>query len=408
MPLTIFTNEREGIKHGGNPDRDDPSRTYDRPEKLEGTIRAARALVDVQARAAGVGGEINLASELLRMGTKAPVEPISMKESLRVPTDAELCLAHTPEYLARFREIARQAKLNPGFHDFGPEAQVSAGTYEAALSAVGATLEMVDHVLCKPGSTGFALVWPPGHHAEPHQAMGFCYFNNAAIAALYARDHDIPPGREPRRVLVIDVDHHTGNGTRLALANQSNILLIDMDYEAPYDEALGQYTDHDIDPVTGERSNSGKEYPYRRDDHSIGARAHPITQADNIIEIRSAKGPSENPNPGELMELFLDRSLPRIKEFKPDVVIWSLGIDSAMGDALGGLGHVPGSFYTMLRGLRLLLPEASHAGVLEGGYDEDNWKRVLPACLYALHHAADDPMNHSEFFGQRRLLFIQD
>ncbi len=400
MGLKILTNETLGRRHQGNPDRDNPQDTFDCAAKLEGTLRAARELTTLTEQAAPQG-TASIAPSLLAAGTSAEITPIVMVESVRSVSRAELELAHTSEYLDKFAERDRVARTQVGVIEFGREAGISAGTYEAACSAVGASLEMVDHILEEANQTGFALVWPPGHHAEPDGAMGFCYLNNVAVAARYARDRpqQVRP-ESSNRVLVIDIDHHAGNGTRSALANQRDILLVDLDYVAAYDERLKQYVDHDIDPKTGALSNSGKEYPYRRDDASIGAVAYPIVQADNIIEQRFPKT-----SPEVLVDTFTDKVLPKIKEFKPDVILWSLGIDSAAGDWLGGLGHVPGSFYTLIRGLRLLFPEARHGGVLEGGYDPENWKRVLPTCLYAFHHPADDPKNHSNFFARRRSVF---
>jgi acetoin utilization deacetylase AcuC-like enzyme len=229
--------------------------------------------------------------------------------------------------------------------------------------------------------------------------MGFCYLSNAAIAAKYAREHRIRARRgEPNRVAVIDIDHHRGNGTGAGAAGESDILFVDVVYKSSYDEVRRCYTDGDgVDPVSGRYINSGKEYPYTRDDASIGARAHRVVTAPNILSLEMGQSTAE-----QIMERFVTEALPRIRAFKPDVILWSLGVDSALGDPLGGLGNLPSSFYTFTRGMRLAFPNARHGGVLEGGYQPENWARCLKPALLGLHLPANNPPDRSKFFARFR------
>jgi acetoin utilization deacetylase AcuC-like enzyme len=246
------------------------------------------------------------------------------------------------------------------------EADASPGTFDAALSSVGTALDAVDKVIADQSATAFALVWPPGHHAEPSRAMGFCYLSTAALTALYARNHCTTAtlGRN-HRVALIDIDHHRGNGSASILANQPDILFIDQVYRSSYDEQAKRYTDGTLDSTTGRYSGSGKEYPYTRNDASIGASAHPVVDAPNIVKLEHEGFQSAD----TLTARFIDEALPRLNDFKPDIIIWSVGLDSAVGDPLGGLGMTPEAFYTLIMGVRLAFPHARHCGILEGGYD---------------------------------------
>jgi acetoin utilization deacetylase AcuC-like enzyme len=102
------------------------------------------------------------------------------------------------------------------------------------------------------------------------------------------------------------------------------------------------------------------------------------------------------------MRRFIGQVLPVMKNFGPDIVLWSVGLDSAMGDPLGGLGNLPSSFYTMLRGVRMAFPNARHAGILEGGYDELRWYTCLPPTLLALHDDAQAAGDRCKAFSKYR------
>jgi len=135
-------------------------------------------------------------SGILERLTRLPVMPA---------TRAQLERVHTPQYLDRVERIVAEGG---GYLDAG-DTVASSGSWAAATAAAGASLGAVDAVLSGGAGAAFALVRPPGHHAPPDRAMGFCILNNAAIAAAHALDR-----YSLSRVLIVDFDVHHGNGTQ--------------------------------------------------------------------------------------------------------------------------------------------------------------------------------------------------
>lgn len=412
MALTIITNERcfnpvsggSGYRHLGTRDRFDANIQYDYPGKACGCVRAARLLQyrTLPAATSTIPGP-------LLNGKGHPLDPIGWVSSERMPNWYELELGHDAQYLqdlaacvARSRALSITNK-DPFISDFGREADVTPGTLDAACMAVGAGYDVIDSLLqSKNSDTAFGLIWPPGHHAERDLAMGFCYLSNVALAALYARDHSVKlRPDQPNKVVVIDIDHHRGNGTAHVLANQPNTLFIDISYRSPYDEQRKRFVDGWYDVEQDRYLQGAKEYPYSRPDRTLGLEAHSMTTAPNILSIEF----EGEQLPQAILQRFLEEALPKVLDFRPDLVLWSVGLDSAMGDPIGGLGNLPGSFYTMIRGLRLALPNAQHGGFLEGGYDELRWFTCLPPALLAFHETADDTINRCKAFSKYRHAF---
>ena len=412
MSLTIVTNERcfnpdvnsTGDRHLGTRDRFDASIQYDYPGKAIGCLEAARMLQRrtlPEAFSAILGPIVD--------GKGKALTPIALVSSSRMPELKELERGHDENYLRNLAESVNRSKAcanageDPFISDFGKEADITPGTLDAARLAVGAAYDTIDILLRSPnGDTAFGLVWPPGHHAERDLAMGFCYLSNIALAALYARDHKVQlrPGHR-NRVVVIDIDHHRGNGTADVLANQSDTLLIDVSYRSPYDESRQRFTDGPYDAVQDRYPQAGNEYPYSRPDIDLGLEAHPMAISPNIVSVEF----EGEQTPQAIMERFLEEVLNNVRDFSPDLVLWSLGLDSALGDPIGGLGNLPSSFYTMMRGLRLTLPDAQHGGLLEGGYDELRWFTCLPPALLALHDNPSDTANRCRAFAKYRPAF---
>ncbi len=405
MGLTILTNEQafeandatnlEG--HLGTRDRTDPTFLHDFPGKALGCLAAAKTLQQLT---------VPHARPFLTDGNGEPLPEVTIKSSSRLPERDELAKGHDTHYLEglelaslKARELARRNE-DPFISDFGSEADVTPGTFQAARSAVGASFDMVDTILRSPEDTGFALVWPPGHHAEKEHAMGFCYLSNAGLAALYARDHSIQlrPGHR-NRVVVIDIDHHRGNGTADLVANQSDILFVDISYRSPYDPVRKRFIDGDYDRHSDRYIDAGKEYPYSKEDTDHKLSPHPMVSAANIASLEF-EGIQEDHK--RIVSRFLEEVVPMLIQFRPEVVLWSVGLDSALGDPLGGLGNLPSTFYTLIRGTRLVLPDARHGGLLEGGYDQQRWFTCLPPALLAFHDRPQDPKNRCQTFRKYR------
>jgi len=169
-------------------------------------------------------------------------------------------------------------------------------------------------------------------------------------------------------------------------------------------QSQDRFTDGLYDAVQNRYGQAPKEYPYSRPDKALGLEAHPMAIASNVVSVEF----EGEQTPQAIMERFLGEVLPRVRAFSPDVVLWSVGLDSALGDPIGGLGNLPSSFYTMIRGLRLALPGARHGGLLEGGYDELRWFTCLPPVLLALHDDPRDSLNRCKAFATYRAAFEQN
>jgi acetoin utilization deacetylase AcuC-like enzyme len=210
------------------------------------------------------------------------------------------------------------------------ETMMSSASLEAAQRAVGAGLRAVDAVMNKEAQTAFCAVRPPGHHAEPRHAMGFCLFNNIAIAGLYARDKH---GAE--RVAVVDFDVHHGNGTQAAFWSDKNLFFASTHQMPLY-------------PGTGHANETGI--------------------ADNIVNAPLRPG-----DDGKMFrEAFTSRILPALANFAPDIVLISAGFDAHRDDPLGNIGLVEADYAWAT--YQVIEIAHKYAGgrvisLLEGGYD---------------------------------------
>jgi acetoin utilization deacetylase AcuC-like enzyme len=248
-------------------------------------------------------------------------------ESPRSVMDAEITRIHDADYLTSIKETAGRAVA------LDPDTFTSPGTFSAAYLAAGAAVTAVEHVLdSDAGTRALAMVRPPGHHAERNRAMGFCLFNNIAIAAASAR------ARGLSRVAVVDYDVHHGNGTQWSFYSDPSVLFISS-HQYPYYPGTGAAGD------VGSGAGAGFTVNLPL---SAGA-----TDAD--------------------YELVYTRiALPILKQFRPELILISAGFDAHMNDPLAGMRVTREGIRRIL--MRLRAAAAATCGsrvmlVTEGGYD---------------------------------------
>jgi acetoin utilization deacetylase AcuC-like enzyme len=229
-----------------------------------------------------------------------------------------------------------------------PDTAVSPGSWDAALRAVGAAIYAADQIMAGHAKNAFCAVRPPGHHAEPARAMGFCLFDTVAIAALHAR---AVHGAE--RVAVVDFDAHHGNGTQAAFWSDKNLF-------------YGSTHQLPLFPGTGALSETGVGNIFNA----------PLNPGDDGDDFREA---------------MLSRILPALHDFGPDFLFISAGFDAHVRDPLAQLRLTEADFVWITE--RLLDVAAKHSGgklvsTLEGGYDLDALASSTSAHVAALMGAS--------------------
>ena len=261
--------------------------------------------------------------------------------------EAELELIHSTHHVERIRELSLA-----GGGAVDPDTIVGEPSYRAALHAAGGACEMTRALMSGEGSVGFCGVRPSGHHAEPDRAMGFCLFNNVALAAEFAI-------RElgAQRVFILDWDVHHGNGTAEAFRRREDVLFASIHQSGIY-------------PGTGALSDVG----------SGPGQGYTI----NL--------PVPSGSEGELWLSLLEHIvLPAARAFEPDVVLISAGFDAHREDPLAGCLLDTASFAEMARHVRefAVQLEVPLGAVLEGGYEPAALARCVQETLTAL--GGDEP-----------------
>ena len=268
--------------------------------------------------------------------------------------DEDILRAHAPEHLNRVRAIAPEA----GFEYLDADTAMSPGSLEAALRASGAATAAVDAVFRGEADNAFCAMRPPGHHAESRRAMGFCFFNNAAIAALYARER-----YDAERIAVVDFDVHHGNGTQEIFYSDPGLF-------------YGSTHQMPLYPGTGSRQETGVGNIFNA----------PLRAGDGGEQFREA------------MSTLI---LPALDVFAPDLVIISAGFDAHHRDPLGSLQLTEEDFAWAT--LQLMEAAEIHAGgrvvsVLEGGYDLQGLAASVGIHVQALLRGnADEAADPDEF-----------
>ncbi|WP_257448844.1 histone deacetylase family protein [Archangium lipolyticum] len=265
----------------------------------------------------------------------------------RPATEEELASVHTP----RLREYLEGLR---GRHEVvDPDTVTSPDSYDAAVLAAGAAVQAVEEVMAGRARNAFALVRPPGHHAEPDKAMGFCLFNNVAIAAEAARRQ----GAE--RVLILDWDVHHGNGTQAAFWRRRDVLYMSV-HQYPYYPHTG--APHEVGAGPGEGYTLNCGLPEGGKDADYGA-------------------------------LYQDLFLPVAQAYKPDMVLVSAGFDAHHRDPLGGMELTERGFAAMCSDMMDLARSACGGKLvllLEGGYSLEGLSRSVHACVEVMAEETKD------------------
>jgi acetoin utilization deacetylase AcuC-like enzyme len=276
---------------------------------------------------------VSIYGTLDKAGIFTATTPVPAREA----TEEELCAVHNRELV----KLVLSTRGDP--HMFDGDTTSSPESVEAALLAAGGLCNLVKEIVEGRLTNGFALVRPPGHHAEPGRCMGFCIFNNVAVAARYATQK---LGVE--RVLVIDWDIHHGNGTQWIFYNDPKVVYFST-HLYPYYPGTGGF----------EESGDGE------------GRGHNVN-----VPLPSRMGDQD-------YEAIFNRVLiPVADQFRPQLILVSAGYDIAKGDPLGSMQVTPEGFSRLTRIIMDIAEwhcEGRAAFTLEGGYDV----RALSASVLA-------------------------
>lgn len=270
-----------------------------------------------------------VASGLMDFLTHA--KPIAAEES-------DILRVHQAQYL----EYLRNNVPEQGYFNIDPDTCMNPRTLDAAWLAAGAGITAVDKIIAGDARTAFCAVRPPGHHARPHQAMGFCFFNNIAITALYAIEkYGI------KKIAIIDFDVHHGNGTEETFAHDDRIMMC-----------------------------SFYQYPLFPENHV----ADP---GPNMINV-----PVEAYSGGDVIRDLAERFwFPALDEFQPELILISAGFDAHREDDMASLKLVE-SDYAWITSKLVNIADKYCGGriisMLEGGYDLSALGRSVVAHVRSL------------------------
>lgn len=273
----------------------------------------------------------------------APEFATLIRADAPLATGEQLERVHLPIHV----ETILNAAPVSGFRRIDADTAMSPGSVEAALRAAGAVVHAVDEVMAGRVRNAFCAIRPPGHHAEPDQAMGFCLFNNVAIGALHARDaHGL------KRPAVIDFDVHHGNGTQAAFEADASLF-----YASTHQFPLY--------PGTG-----------APDERGLG----------NIVNACLAPGSGSS----EFREAFSTQVMSALARFEPDFIFISAGFDAHTDDPLANLALTDDDYAWATRELMRYADKHCAGRVvstLEGGYDLAALKSSTTAHVRALQSA---------------------
>ncbi len=236
---------------------------------------------------------------------------------------------HTLQHVEFVKEMCQ---TNRRVLDFG-DTLVCRESYDIALLAVGGVLTAIDHVMHGTVRNAFCAVRPPGHHAEHNQAMGFCLFNNIAIAARYIQDK-----HQLEKIAIIDWDVHHGNGTQHSFYDDPTVFYISL-HQFPHYPGTGNHSE--------KGQGKGKDY---------------------TLNFPMAAGSGEM----EYLKIFKDKIQPVLNHFEPDFILISAGFDAHKNDPLSSIQLTENTYIQMTKILKQIAEDYCKGrivSVLEGGYN---------------------------------------
>ena len=249
----------------------------------------------------------------------------------------QILRVHDTDYVRRAEEVCRSGNS----HLDSMDVSVCTESFDIALLAAGSSIQLADNVINKTVDNAFALIRPPGHHAEMSMAMGFCLFNNIAVLARYLQNtHGID------KIAIIDWDVHHGNGTQHLFEEDPSVLYIST-HQYPFYPGTGSYSETGIGRGNGATLNCPM----------------PIGATDRDYD-----------------KVFMEDILPRLDVFKPEFILISAGFDAHQADPLANINLSTDSFSWMTE---RIMEKADHhcenriISLLEGGYN----LQALPLCI---------------------------
>jgi len=255
---------------------------------------------------------------------------------------SDLGLAHESRYVSELRDVLERVAMAGVPRAIDPDTVAAPGTLGAVMRAAGAAVAATDAVIDGTFSNAFCSVRPPGHHATRDQAMGFCFFNNVAVAARHALDV-----RGLERVAIVDFDVHHGNGTEDIIAGDERVL-------------MASFFQHPLYPYSG---------------------AVPMgTNMINVPVPPYTRGPA-------IRALIEDHWMARLDDFRPQMVFVSAGFDAHRDDELGQLGLVEADYAwitTRIKDIAVRHAQGRIVSCLEGGYNLEALARSVAAHLRVL------------------------
>jgi acetoin utilization deacetylase AcuC-like enzyme len=284
---------------------------------------------------------------------------------IRAPREAgrdEIALCHSPAYIDAVERTSHLDRF-----DFDPDTHTSRDSFSTAMLAAGGVLTAVETVIDGAAENAFAIVRPPGHHATTNRAMGFCFFNNVAIACEWLLRR-----KGFKRVMVVDWDLHHGNGTQ----------------DIFYDSAEVLYTS----------THQFPHYPGTGSLLEVGA-------GEGLGYTVNAPMPAEYGD-ADYLRIFDELIMPIGRAFKPEFIMVSAGFDCHWRDPLGEMQVTESGFAQMMRRIKRLAAECCDGKIvaaLEGGY---NLEAIANSGAAVIDEMGREPDEHLEASGSERVLPI--